>query len=253
MTGSSPRRLVVGNWKMNLGERDARSLVTALVDALPLTRVDVAVAPAFPCLRAALDAAAGSPLAVAAQSAHGDDRGAFTGEVSVPMLAGMGIRYVIVGHSERRALFGESDAIVARKVAAVRRHGLLPILCVGETEGERDLGRTHEIVTSQLRAAIAGLPFPTPSDLVVAYEPVWAIGTGRTPSPANVTDAHAAIRAELSRLVGEAGAGIRILYGGSVTAANARALLTAPEVGGALVGGASLDAGSFTAIANAAA
>jgi triosephosphate isomerase len=183
---------------------------------------------------------------------HPEDRGAFTGEVSAPMLASMGVRYVIVGHSERRTLFGETDALVARKLLAVARHGLAAILCVGETEAERDRGASHDVVAGQLRAALSGF-FPGPgAELAVAYEPVWAIGTGRTPSPVDVAAVHGTIRAELVARLGAAGAGVRILYGGSATASNAAALLTAHDVSGALVGGASLDAASFTAIGRAA-
>ena len=246
MTPAGRRRLVVGNWKMNLGEREARARVAAVATAFDFDRADGAVAPAFPCLRAALDAAGGTPLAIAAQNVHPDDRGAFTGEVSASMLAEMGIRFVIVGHSERRTLYGEDDAVIARKVAASRRHGLVPILCVGETEAEHDAGKAHDVVVRQLRAAVSG-----DASLVVAYEPVWAIGTGRTPAPGDVAAAHGAIREEMERILGAPAATVRILYGGSVTAANAAALLHAENVDGALVGGASLDAGTFVAIASA--
>jgi triosephosphate isomerase len=240
------RRLIVGNWKMNLGERAARDLVTSLCATFPFDRVDAAVAPAFPCLRAALDAAKGSPLAVAAQNVHAEDRGAFTGEVAGPMLSEMGVRYVIVGHSERRQLFGETDEVVARKLAATHRHGLIPVLCVGETLAQREAGRTRDVVLGQLRAAVgdAGEPFP----LVVAYEPVWAIGTGLTPASSDVSDAHASIRDSLTRRFGAAAERMRILYGGSATRESAASLLAARGVDGALVGGASLDAESFAAI-----
>jgi triosephosphate isomerase len=253
VTAGSPRPLVVGNWKMNLGESAAVTLASALRETLPFDRVDAAIAPSFPCLRAVLDAVAGSPLAVGAQNMHWEAKGAFTGEVAPSQLVDMGVRYVIVGHSERRTLFGETDAAVARKVVAAKRHGLAPIVCVGESDDQRDAGRTREIVVGQVRAALAGEPVGSPDDLVVAYEPVWAIGTGKTPRPDDVTNAHAAIRAALEERFGAASAAIRILYGGSVTAANAPALLRAEEVGGALVGGASLEASSFRAIAAAAA
>lgn len=246
MTPVGRRRLVVGNWKMNLGERDARALVTAVAAAFPFERADGALAPAFPCLRAALDAARGSALAVAAQNVHPDDRGAYTGEVSAPMLAEMGIRFVIVGHSERRILFGEDDATIARKLVAARSHGLVPILCIGESEGEHDRGETHDVVVRQLRAAVG-----TDPEVVIAYEPVWAIGTGRTPAPSDVAAAHGAIREELMRRLGPPASAVRILYGGSVNAANAAGLLAAENVDGALVGGASLDAVTFVAIASA--
>jgi len=253
VTDLRPRPLIVGNWKMNLGESAARSLVYALVRTLPFDRVDAAVAPAFPCLRAALDAAGASPLEVAAQDVHWLDKGAFTGEVAPAMLAEMGVRFVIVGHSERRAQFGETDETVALKVGAAARHGLTPILCVGESDSQRERGQTHDVVVGQIRAALADPVTISPRALVVAYEPVWAIGTGRTPLPPDVTGAHAAIRAALSERFGREGAAIRILYGGSVTAENAASLLGSPEVDGALVGGASLASESFVAIAAAAA
>ena len=237
---------------MNLGESAAKGLVGELVTSLPVDRVDAVVLPSFPCLRIVLDAAQGTRLAVGAQNVHWEDKGAFTGEVSPPTLAEMGVRFVVVGHSERRALFGETDATVARKLVAARRHGLAPIVCVGESEAERDAGRTAAVVVGQLRAALADRLVPSPDGLVVAYEPVWAIGTGRTPAAQEVSEAHGAIRAALVEQFGASGAAIRVLYGGSVTAANAGALLRAPEVDGALVGGASLSAPSFVAIAAAA-
>jgi len=253
VTGQPARPLIVGNWKMNLDEPAARTLVSALRAALPFDRVDAAVAPSFPCLRAVLDAVAGSPLAVAAQNMHWESKGAFTGEVAPPVLFNMGVRFVIIGHSERRALFGENDAMVSRKVVAARRHGLAPIVCVGENEAQRDAGQTCDVVVGQVRAALADGALESPGDLVVAYEPVWAIGTGRTPDPAEVTGAHAAIREALTERFGTPGIEVRILYGGSVTPANVPVLLQAPEVDGALVGGASLDPGSFALIAAAAA
>jgi triosephosphate isomerase len=244
--------LVVGNWKMNLGESSAKTLVRELLATLPFDRVAAAVAPAFTSLRAVLDAVAGTPLAVGAQDMHWETQGAFTGEVAPTMLAEMGVRFVIIGHSERRALFGETDATVARKIVAARRHGLAPIVCVGENEKERDAGRARDVVVAQIRAAFAHDEPRTADDIVIAYEPVWAIGTGRTPEPADVTGAHAAIRAALEEHFGAPVPAVRILYGGSVTAASAPALLGAQGVDGALVGGASLDAGAFVSIAAAA-
>ena len=237
---------------MNLGEPSAKALVGRLLTALPFDLVEAAIAPAFPCLRAVLDAVAGTPLAVGAQNMHWEAKGAFTGEVAPSMLSEMGVRFIIVGHSERRALFGETDATVSRKILAARRYGLAPIVCVGENEQERDAGRTRDVVVAQIRAAFADRALGTPDDVVIAYEPVWAIGTGRTPQPAEVAGAHGAIRAALEERFGAPSYAIRILYGGSVTAANAPSLLRVPDVGGALVGGASLDAGSFASIAAAA-
>jgi triosephosphate isomerase len=246
------RPLVVGNWKMNLGESAARAVVRTLITALPFDRVDAAIAPAFPSLRSVLDAVSGTPLAVGAQNMHWEANGAFTGEVAPPMLAEMGVRFVIVGHSERRALFGETDDSVSLKVVAALRHGLAPIVCVGENERQRDAGLTREVVVAQIRAAFADCVLGNPDDVVIAYEPVWAIGTGRTPKPDEVTSAHGAIRAALTERFGAPAHTVRILYGGSVTAVNASSLLQAPAVDGALVGGASLEPSSFASIAAAA-
>ena len=251
MSRLAPLPLVVGNWKMNFDEAATTSLVSDLVRRLSFERAEVAVAPPFPCLRAALDAAAGSLLAVAAQDVHTEDRGAFTGEVAAPLLAAMGVAYVIVGHSERRRLFHESDAHVARKVTACRRHDLVPIVCVGETEDDRRRHVTRDVVTAQIRAAFSDLAIGGPSELVVAYEPVWAIGTGVTPRVDEIESAHEAIRAALTARFGSAASALRVLYGGSVTPDNAGALLAAEGVGGALVGGASLDAASFASIVGA--
>ena len=247
----APLPLVVGNWKMNLNEREASALVAELLRRVSFGQAEVAVAPPFPSLWAALDAAAGSLLAIAAQNAHAEDRGAFTGEVSAAMLAAMGVRYVIVGHSERRRLFHESDALIARKVAACRRHDLVPIVCVGETEEERRGSRTREVVVAQIRAAFSDLAIGGPSELVVAYEPVWAIGTGVTPQVEEIVAAHEAITGALKVRFGSAASAVRILYGGSVTADNAGEILRGEGVAGALVGGASLDAAAFASIVDA--
>jgi triosephosphate isomerase len=238
---------------MNLAEPAAAALAAALARALPFDSVDAAVAPAFPSLRAVLDAVEGSPLAVAAQNVHWESDGAFTGEVAASMLAAMGVRLVIVGHSERRRLFGETDESVALKAAAVARCGLIPLVCVGETESQRDSGQTHDVIVGQVRAALSRREAAAGSLPIVAYEPVWAIGTGKTPNPADVAGAHGAIREALTEILGPASSSARVLYGGSVTAANARSLLASPLVDGALVGGASLAVASFRAIADAAA
>jgi triosephosphate isomerase (TIM) len=233
---------------MNLNEREASALVAELLRRVSFVNADVAVAPPFPSLRSALDAARGSSLAIAAQNVHAEDRGAFTGEVSAAMLAAMEVRYVIVGHSERRRLFHESDALIARKVTACRRHDLVPIVCVGETEEERRGSRTREVVVAQIRAAFSDLAIGGPSELVVAYEPVWAIGTGVTPRVEEIVAAHEAIAGALQVRFGSAASAVRILYGGSVTPDNAGEILRGEGVAGALVGGASLDAAAFASI-----
>jgi len=246
---------VTGNWKMNLSEHWAVRLLDDLLPALAgIDGVDTAVAPAHPCLRAVADRLEGSSTALAAQNLHWEESGAFTGEVAPRMLYEMGVRFVIVGHSERRAMFGETDERVQRKVAAARRHDMIPILCVGEQEEERDEGRTLAVVERQIRLGLGGIREASGDELVVAYEPVWAIGTGKTPTPDQVDEVHRMIREQLASMFGtEPSQRIRILYGGSVNEANAGDLMTLPEVDGGLVGGASLDAGKFVAIASAAA
>ena len=246
------RALVVGNWKMNGTEPEATRLVAEMLTRIPsgATAAEVAVAPPFTSLRSVGDRIRGSSLALAAQNVHSATHGAFTGEISAPMLAALDVRYVIVGHSERRRLFAETDDIVARKASAARAAGLVPIVCVGEEETQRMDGQTLAVIERQLEAVLAKLGPVDGASVVIAYEPVWAIGTGRTASVGQVEEVHAAIRAFLVRGSGpDAGAQIRILYGGSVTADNAAKLLAAADVDGALVGGASLVADAFARIA----
>lgn len=254
MSGTDRRPLVVGNWKMNLTERWAREL---LRDLLPLLEdaaaVETAVAPAQVCLRAVADALEGSRVALAAQNVHWELKGAFTGEVSPRMLAELGVRMVIIGHSERRVLFGETDERVQRKVAAVMAQGMIPVLAVGEQRQEREHELTLEIVERQLRLGLGEARVETGAEIVVAYEPVWAIGTGLVATTDQVDEVHRMIREQLGSLYGApAAAGVRILYGGSVAPGNAHELFALPEVDGALVGGASLDAEKFSAIVHAA-
>jgi triosephosphate isomerase len=240
------RPLVVANWKMHKTAKEARAFCETLrVECGP---VDAAIAPPFPALAETARALAGSPIALAAQNVHPESSGAFTGEVSAPMLVEVGCRYVIIGHSERRALFGESSELVARKLLAVQAAGMIPIVCVGETLAEREADRTRAIVEEQLRISTEPARTDAPEQLVLAYEPVWAIGTGRTATPEQAQEVHALIRATLSKRFGAAADRIRIQYGGSVKAENARALAAQPDIDGALVGGASLDPASFSAI-----
>jgi triosephosphate isomerase (TIM) len=241
--------LVVANWKMHKTVAESLDFARALGPKLGgLSGVDVAVAPPFTALAPLRDALAGTPIALAAQNAHFEKSGAFTGEVSVPMLAELGVRYVILGHSERRQLFGETDEVVAKKVAAVHGAGLRPILCVGELLAERESGRTFDVLARQLAGSLAGSDRALARALVIAYEPVWAIGTGRTATPAIAQEAHAFIRVRLADRFGAEASGIRIQYGGSVKPENAAELLAQPDIDGALVGGASLDPEGFSAI-----
>ncbi|MBB4630476.1 triose-phosphate isomerase [Sphingosinicella soli] len=242
--------LVAGNWKMN-GLQAALAEVEAIAraaDGAP-SRVEVAVAPPFTLIARAKDAAAGSRLRIGGQDCHANPSGAHTGCISATMLADLGCDFAIVGHSERRTDNGETDAIVKAKATAAIGAGLRAILCVGETEAERDAGRHLDVVGAQL---VGSLPDADPASVVIAYEPVWAIGTGRTPRASDVDEMHSAIRARLVARYGEEGRGILILYGGSVKPSNAAELFAVPEVGGALVGGASLKAADFLPIIAAA-
>ncbi|MFM5947723.1 MAG: triose-phosphate isomerase [Novosphingobium sp.] len=246
----SIRPFIVGNWKMN-GNRAMLAEARAIDrGAARCPSVRVGIAPPFTLVNVMADAVQSAQ--VGAQDCHAEAAGAFTGDVSAAMLADAGAQFVIVGHSERRALHGESDAAVQAKAEAALAAGLEAIVCVGETEAERDAGKAEKVVCKQLDGSLPqgeGVA----ARVTVAYEPVWAIGTGRVPSVEDVGAMHRAIRARLSAIYGEDGAAIQILYGGSVNAKNAEELLGADEVGGALVGGASLTADSFLAIVLAAA
>ena len=240
---------IVGNWKMN-GTRamlaEARAIDRA---ASRFPEVQVALAPPFTLVSGMREAV--NDIGVGGQDCHVETGGAFTGDVSAALLVDAGADFVIVGHSERRALHGETDALVRAKAEAAQAAGLSVILCVGETEAERDSGNAEAVVTAQLAGSLPQ-DEEAAAKLAVAYEPVWAIGTGRVPSVDDVGAMHRAIRARLAAAYGEAGSAVRILYGGSVNAGNAADLLAADEVGGALVGGASLTAEAFTAIIGAA-
>jgi triosephosphate isomerase len=243
------RPLVAGNWKMNgltasLVELKA---MREAVDAGKAGAAELAVCPPATLLAQAAAALKGGKVSLGAQDCHAKDAGAFTGDIAAPMIKDAGASYVIVGHSERRQYHGETDATVKAKAEAALKVGLTAIVCVGETRAEREAGKAIEVVSTQVRGSLpAG---GAPETVVVAYEPVWAIGTGLTPTPANVAEVHAAIRKLLGEVYGAAGAKLRILYGGSVKPANAKELLGLANVDGALVGGASLKAVDFMAIA----
>jgi triosephosphate isomerase len=246
------RPLIAGNWKMHHGGASGVELVGAVVELAPdLPHVDLVVAPPFTALAACAHECDGSRVEIAAQNVYPKDSGAFTGEISVPMLLEAGCTWVIIGHSERRQHFGEGDAFVALKVAAALKGAIAPIVCVGETLSEREEGRTLEVVERQLRAFLDTIARSDRS-VAIAYEPVWAIGTGKNAGPAEAQEVHGALRKWLRDAKEELASGTRILYGGSVKPDNARDLLAAPDVDGALIGGASLDAASFGAIARAA-
>ena len=240
------RKLVAGNWKMN-GLRSALPEVQAIVaGARGLGQVDLAICPPSTLSPMVGEVLLGSPIALGGQDCHASANGAFTGDVSAEMWADLGARFVIVGHSERRQYHAETDAIVAAKAAAACRAGLSPIICVGESLAERDAGDTLSVIAGQLARSIpdeAGRP-----DTVIAYEPVWAIGTGRTPTLPEIAEVHADIRARLSTRFGATASGFRLLYGGSVKPSNAAEIFALPNVDGALVGGASLKAADFGGI-----
>jgi triosephosphate isomerase len=245
------RKFVCGNWKMHGTAGEAISLATEVVAGLAgaAGEVQVAVAPPFTALHAVAQALTrGGPVELAAQDVHWEAKGAFTGEVSAAMLADACCTHCIVGHSERRQLFGEADETVRKKVGALLQAGIRPIVCVGETLAEREASRTLEVVDRQVRRGLAGLPGETLAAITVAYEPVWAIGTGKTATAAQAQEVHAAIRRILRELAGGMGDQVRIQYGGSVKPENAAELMSQPDVDGALVGGASLKARDFVAI-----
>ncbi len=245
--------IVVGNWKLHYGVADAVALATEVKNQLASLRdVEVGVAPVFTSLQPVGKRLEGSPIKLAAQDCFWEPKGAYTGEVSAPLLADVGCSYVIVGHSERRQYFGELDAAVGLKARAVLAAGLSPIVCVGETDRERDAGETFGRITTQLAGALIDIPAEQAARVVIAYEPVWAIGTGRTATPAQAEEVHAFIRANLAERWAAGAAAVRIQYGGSVKPENAAELMNQPNIDGALVGGASLKAEQFVAIARAA-
>ena len=251
-----PRRPVVaGNWKMNTTLAEAHALAASLAEPLSnLGEVETVVCPPFISLATVGEAIAGSATTLGAQNCHYEAKGAYTGEISPAMLADLGCRYVILGHSERRTHCGETDDLIARKIGAALAHGLTPIVCVGEDLAQNDSGHTAAVVSRQVRAALAGVSGEQAAALVIAYEPVWAIGTGRAATAAGANATIRTIRQVVASLAGQpAAAAIRIQYGGSVTPANAAELFRQPEVDGALVGGASLKAADFVAICRAAA
>jgi triosephosphate isomerase len=248
----SRKSFIAGNWKLNLSVDEGVALVRALTSAAASGKVEVAVCPTALCVYAVAQAAAGSAIGVGGQNAYWEEKGAFTGEISASHLKAAGAKYVVLGHSERRQLFGETNETVNKRLKAVLAQGLVPILCIGETLAERDGGKLESVLKEQITGGLAGLTASQLGTLVVAYEPVWAIGTGRTATTAQAQEAHAFVRGVLRSIVGDLADKIRIQYGGSVKPDNAKELLSQPDVDGALVGGASLKAADFIAIITAA-
>jgi len=240
--------VIAGNWKMFKTARQAAETIRSLADLVKgVQGVEVVICPPFTALAAAVEAAKGSPVAIGAQDCYWEKEGAFTGQVAVPMIADLGCSHCIVGHSERRQLFGETDATVDKKIEAVLANGLNCIACVGETLAERETGQTFAVLERQVRNGLTR--HLTSARLVIAYEPVWAIGTGKTATPVQAQEAHAFIRQVVAEAASPAAAqAVRILYGGSVKPDNIATLMAQPDVDGGLVGGASLDAASFAKI-----
>ena len=251
----SRKPIIAANWKMNKTPEEAVNFVTAFKALLgDRHQVDAVIAPTFLSIPAASEALGGvSNIGLGAQNMHPEESGAFTGEINAAMLKAAGVGYVIIGHSERRALFGETDAFINQKLHALLANDFIPIVCIGETLEERDAGRIEEVLHTQLTGSLAGISKEQAAGTVVAYEPVWAIGTGRTATPEQAQEAHAYVRKVLGEMFGEdAAAAIRIQYGGSVKPENTLELISQTDVDGALVGGASLEPGSFHGIITAA-
>jgi len=244
---------LAANWKMHKTTEETERFLAEFLPSVPEEGAEVVVCPPFTSLNTAVELCFQSRVRVAAQNMHEADDGAFTGEVSAPMLLELGVHGVILGHSERRQYFNETDEALARKVPVALGAGLEPILCVGENEGQRDADETEGVLTRQIEADLAEVPETRLSEVVIAYEPIWAIGTGRTATPDQAQEAIALIRGLIESRSPEGAAAIRILYGGSVKPDNAAELLSQPDVDGALVGGASLDPADFAAIVKAAA
>jgi triosephosphate isomerase len=249
-----PNRFIVGNWKMHNTISQAETLIReilAIYQAHP--SVELAVAPSYVALQAVSHLLATTPLKLVAQNVCAKDEGAFTGEISPPMLKELGCQYVIIGHSERRHLFGESDQVINEKIHAALHHDLQPIFCIGERLEERETGRTQSVIQHQLQTGLSGLEIKDLRNITIAYEPVWAIGTGHAATVEQATEVHAAIRSSLATQWKLNSKHIKILYGGSVTADNAQALFQSPHINGALIGKACLNSESFVKIAELAA
>ncbi|MGI6161032.1 MAG: triose-phosphate isomerase [Christensenellales bacterium] len=243
--------IIAGNWKMNMTNAEAKALIEGLKPLVKDAECDVVICPPFTALIAAAEAISLSTIKLGAQNMHWEEKGAFTGEVSPVMLKELGVEYVIIGHSERRQYFTETDETVNKKVLSALAHGLKPIVCVGESLVQREEGITEKLVRSQVRAAFASIEADAAAGIVVAYEPIWAIGTGKTATSADANEVIGWIRAELSDIYGlDTASKIRIQYGGSMNAKNASELMAMPEIDGGLIGGASLKAEDFSKVVN---
>ena len=244
------RPILAGNWKMNMTTAQARDLASKLIPLVSGVKDrEIVLAPPYTALQTVGDAIKGTNVALAAQNLHWEDKGAYTGEISAEMLLDLGCKYVIIGHSERRQYFGETDETVNKRLRKALDKGLLPIVCVGETLQEREAGKANAVIERQMAGALRGITAEEMKRVVVAYEPVWAIGTGKTATPGQANEIHGFIRQKVKALYSEAVAeSLRIQYGGSVTPENVSSLMAMPDIDGALVGGASLKPESFAAI-----
>ena len=249
---SNRRPLIAGNWKMYKTDHEAAETARALVEQVAeIDHADIMVAPPFTALAAVAQVVRDTNVSLGAQNLHWETEGAFTGEISAEMLVAAGCQYVIIGHSERRQFFGETDATVNQKLQGAVKNGLIPVVCIGETEGERENGQTFSVIDKQVEMGLKDVFLDALEDLVLAYEPVWAIGTGKTATTDQAQEVHQHIRNGLSRAYGETFAGsVRILYGGSVKPGNISELMAMEDIDGALIGGASLDANSLSQIAH---
>ena len=246
----SRKVIIAGNWKMNKNASEGKALVEALkAKTAEFDNVEIVVCPPFTTIGAVVEAAAGSNIGVGAQNIHWAENGAFTGEISADMLKTSGVKYVIIGHSERRQYFGETDETVNKRLAAALAAGLIPIVCIGELLEEREAGKTEEVLATQIRGGLANVSKEDAAKIVIAYEPVWAIGTGKTATPEMAQAAHAFIRAELAAMFGsDTAEAMRIQYGGSMKPANAKELVAQKDIDGGLIGGAALKAEDFLSL-----
>ncbi|MGI6114816.1 MULTISPECIES: triose-phosphate isomerase [unclassified Clostridium] len=243
--------IIAGNWKMNNTPDEAKALIEELIPLVKDAKCDVVVCPTYVCLETVKKLIAGTNIKIGAQNMHWEEKGAFTGEISPKMLVAMGMDYVILGHSERRQYFAETDETVNKKTLAAVAHNLIPIICVGETLEQREAGVTADLVRTQTKAALKGLTAEQVKDVVIAYEPVWAIGTGRTATSADANEVIGIIRKAVEEdFGGEAAGAVRIQYGGSMNPGNATELMGMPEIDGGLIGGASLKAVDFSKVVN---
>jgi len=246
------RPIIAGNWKMNMTATQAKELASKLIPLVAAVKDrDIVLGPPYTALQTVSEMIKGTNIGLSAQNLHWEDKGAFTGEISAEMLLDLGCKYVIIGHSERRQFFGETDETVNKKVKQALKKGLLPIMCVGETLTEREAGKLNDVINRQVTGGLKDLSADDMKKVVIAYEPVWAIGTGKTATPDQANEVHALIRQKVQSLYSaEIAEGLRIQYGGSVTPDNVSQLMAKPDIDGALVGGASLKPESFAALVN---